>query len=238
MGKVHKNFITYWKNNIWDRDIEEKKPVLGDYFIGQRRLTIDAISSYALKKNNPIVVVDLCCGTGKITEELVMQPYIRKVIAIDINPKALNYVKNRVSNVVHKVEIVCSDAMNVNLKEIDVIICLDSIHHFYKPRAFFEVLYKSLKTGGLLVGNVMNKENRAKWLIRKYGIKALQGLIEELIDPIIPQESVIRDLLFYKFGMFRLRSFYIKELAILLDSVGFYDKKIIEGYYHWFKATK
>jgi len=246
MVKVYKMAKDYWSRENWHRDSREEHPTLGEIHRRQRILTVKTISEFSEQGNRSISVADLCCGTGKVTEDISRLPYIGKITAVDINQHNIDFVGTRLQESLCEVDLICGDIEDGIAKDedrmvekLDLIVCLDAIHHFPDPQGVLDLLYKLLNYGGILVGNVMGKERRIEFLYRKYGIRGPLGYFTEILtDTLLPQESGMRESLFYRFGLFRLHPFNAEELNNLLTSSGFSDIYTENDFYHWFRATK
>lgn len=109
----------------------------------------------ALQLRDGQCIADIGCGTG-----LFIPLFHRavapggKVYAVDIAPRLLDFVQQRVDELGSKdVEVVRCEVDNVQLPagSIDVAFVCDTYHHFEYPQATLQSLRFALRPGGLLV---------------------------------------------------------------------------------------
>lgn len=105
---------------------------------------IDALTVKAGMK-----VADIGAGTGYFSMRLAKTPGVA-VFAVDIEPKMIEYLKNRAaSEHATNVTAVLASANSPNLPEpVDVILVVDTYHHLPNRPAYFRDLRKSLRPGG------------------------------------------------------------------------------------------
>ena len=105
------------------------------------------IDALALKAG--MKVADIGAGTGYFSMRLAKTPGV-SVFAVDIEPKMIEYLKNRAgSEHATNVTAVLASANSPNLPEpVDVILVVDTYHHLPNRPAYFRDLRKSLRPGG------------------------------------------------------------------------------------------
>lgn len=240
MGKVAPSFLEYWQKNAWDRDYWETDSKVGKCFVEQRSITMHAIKKILAKNRNTYpVILDACCGTGKITCEISGISKVKKVIAVDINEKNIQTTEFRLNGTKQKVNLVVGDIREWLPEKTDLVVFLDALHHFDEPKTVLKKLNSALKTNGVLVGNCLQRENRVRFLVQRYGLKAVLGVLEEILDGFLTPRSSTRNFLLQKAGLFRLNPFEKDELKSILSDSGFSNIKIEDrDYYWWFQCEK
>jgi len=160
---LHPSASLYWKNNLWDRkDFERSR--LGKKFTNQRLLV-----SKFIKKYEPENILVLCCGTGNGTRDLEKFTFTKKIVAIDINKESCKKARSITAR--KKVTVVNDDIYNINYSAIfDAVVCLDALHHLPDQETILSKIYKSLKPGGVFIGNYFGKELFIPWMIKKHGV--------------------------------------------------------------------
>lgn len=106
---------------------------------------------------NPELVLDLACGTGGISFELLKMGY--DVIGVDRSPQMLSAAAAKNPADGASVMLLCQDMRDLDLYgTVDAAVCcLDSINHLTSPQAVNEVFSKVslfLNPGGLFVFDV------------------------------------------------------------------------------------
>jgi ubiquinone/menaquinone biosynthesis C-methylase UbiE len=97
-----------------------------------------------------MVVVDLACGTGSVTEAILRQPYGKaiKIIAIDFSPQMLARAQRRITSA--NVEFHCEKAENLSKvakTKVDRILCNAAFWMFDKAQVLSRI-HRSLKRSG------------------------------------------------------------------------------------------
>jgi len=100
-----------------------------------------------------ITVLDLCCGVG--WGSYIIGTNAKKIIAVDYQKKALEYLKNNWKNT-KNIETVNFDVLKYVCKEpVDIVLMMDCIEHlsiFEGVRVMLNV-FKSLKPDGIVIGS-------------------------------------------------------------------------------------
>ena len=102
-----------------------------------------------------MVVVDLACGTGSVTEAIFREPYGKavKIIAIDSSPQMLACAQRRLA--CPNVEFHCEKAENLSkvlLTPVDRILCNAAFWMFDKPRVLSKIQRFLKPSGKCLMG--------------------------------------------------------------------------------------
>jgi SAM-dependent methyltransferase len=182
-ARLPESVSQYWATQrIWDRwDIETNETKNKEKHIQQRELTIDKIKNIVAQD---LRVADLCCGTGRITYDLISVPNVTEVLAIDINENALTLLTERLSShpARYKLKLLNLDFMSESiihsLGKFDVVICLDSLHHLWNLPIALSRISQLLTRDGILIGNYLTAEKIPVHVAAKKGRrKYLRDLI-------------------------------------------------------------
>nr|WP_321235106.1 class I SAM-dependent methyltransferase [uncultured Psychroserpens sp.] len=112
-----------------------------------------------LPKNKNARILELCCGTGRLTLPIAKDGY--NITGVDYTASMLEQAKVKASNEGLEVEFIEADIRTLNLPEtFDLIfIPFNSIHHLYKNDDLFKAfnaVKKHLKEGGLFLLDCFN----------------------------------------------------------------------------------
>ncbi|MCC8088277.1 MAG: class I SAM-dependent methyltransferase [Rikenellaceae bacterium] len=115
----------------------------------------------AKKKNGNIL--ELCCGTGRLTIPLAKEGY--NIIGVDISSSMLKQAQCKAEELNVPVQFIKSDIRTLDLPEVYGIIFIpfNSIHHLYTNQDFFKVLInvkKHLKEDGFFIFDCFNPDIR------------------------------------------------------------------------------
>ena len=104
----------------------------------------------ALKLAEDSSVADIGAGTGYFSLRLAKVVPRGTVYAVDIEPKMLEYVRNRAKTAgLANVVPVLADSVSARLpKAVDVVLVVDTYHHIPNRAAYFRNLAKGLTPGG------------------------------------------------------------------------------------------
>jgi ubiquinone/menaquinone biosynthesis C-methylase UbiE len=95
--------------NLWNKSAKEYQKYAFSH--SQYKKTNKKLIKLANIKNNSIIV-DLACGTGITTQEiLIKNPNIQKIYAVDFSSEMLDRAKNSIQS--EKVIFINSDAENI-----------------------------------------------------------------------------------------------------------------------------
>jgi SAM-dependent methyltransferase len=116
-----------------------------------------------LKKRKKGNILELCCGTGRLTIPLAQEGY--KITGVDNNTSMLKQAKEKANGLNVPVRFIKSDIRSLDLPEVyDIIfIPFNSIHHLYTNQDFFNVLTgvkKHLKKNGYFLFDCFNPDIR------------------------------------------------------------------------------
>lgn len=109
-----------------------------------------AVKNLPVTKNS--IVADIGAGTGFYTFRIA--PKVSKVLAIELEDEALDYLKQRSKTLKQSnVEVVkgSEKAPGVPNGSIDLALMVDVYHELEYPHEYLQALYKALKPGGKIV---------------------------------------------------------------------------------------
>ena len=145
----------YIKTERYDWVVDTKYPEKLFHILRERAI-IKNLKKYARGK----VGLDLGCGTGLITRHIALE----YTVGMDLNPWA---IAKAGSHVTDRVQFVVGDAENLPLMAdtFDVVVCTDVLEHLLNPEKAVLDIFRLLKSGGMLLGTVPNKN--LVWNYRK-----------------------------------------------------------------------
>ena len=116
-----------------------------------------------LRKRKSGHILELCCGTGRLTIPLAQEGY--NIIGVDNNISMLKQANRKANELNVPVSFIKSDMRYLDLPEVyDIIfIPFNSIHHLYNNQDFFNVLTsvkKYLKNDGYFLFDCFNPDIR------------------------------------------------------------------------------
>ncbi len=114
----------------------------------QREVGRDLLKMFSLPKSSDIIV-DIGCGTGFLTQELLLKLAFKQMIAIDIAWSMLQVTKAKLAHV-NAVKFLCADAERLPLvaKSTDIIISNLALQWCTKLTDVFDGFSKALKPEG------------------------------------------------------------------------------------------
>lgn len=116
-----------------------------------------------LPKNRDARILELCCGTGRLTIPIAKDGY--DISGVDYTPSMLDQAKVKASEAGLEIEFIEADIRTMDLqRKYDLIfIPFNSIHHLYRNEDLFQVLdvvKNHLKAGGLFLLDCFNPNIR------------------------------------------------------------------------------
>jgi len=238
--------VEYWQSHLWDRYSElEKVPALvREEFLRQENLTVAKALSL-LNDRNELKIMDLACGTGRISKSILKAMPASKraeLILIDFNDNALEKAKTNLKEY-RNVGFSKLDAYNIGdeFKEyFDIVIAMDFLHHIANLHDLLSRIEKTLLPGGTFIGNVFADRNYKKWDKCKYGVYKskkrliLHALTSSSLYRLSP--TFLKKLIRYT-GTARIAPLSLNELNLYLKSY-FVSVETVTSYYYWFSARK
>ncbi|AYN67488.1 class I SAM-dependent methyltransferase [Euzebyella marina] len=112
-----------------------------------------------LPKDKDARVLELCCGTGRLTIPIARDEY--DICGVDFTSSMLEQAKRKASEAGLEIEFIQADIRTLDLgKEYDLILIpFNSIHHLYENEDLFktfDVVKNHLKEGGLFLLDCFN----------------------------------------------------------------------------------
>ena len=191
-----------------------------------------------LPKNKQARILELCCGTGRLTLPIAKEGY--HMTGVDITPSMLEKAKTKASKEGLVVEFIEADIRTLDLpdKYDFIFIPFNSIHHLYKNKDLFmafKAVKNHLKDGGLFLLDCFNPN--IQFIVE--GEKEQKNIAEYTTDD--GREIVIKQIMRYenktqinriewhyyingKFNSIQnldMRLFFPQELDTYIKSIGF-----------------
>ncbi|MCX8063574.1 MAG: methyltransferase domain-containing protein [Candidatus Hydrogenedentes bacterium] len=162
----------------------------------------------ALEKK--LIMVDLGCGPGDITNRVKLKFPRAVVIGIDGSPSMLEYARNNYRN--SSIEWVLGDAKTTPFLEssVDIFFSNSLLHHLLDPTPFWIELSRVVKKGGIIFLRDLYRPNspyEARKIVEMYAGDATELLKEEYFRSL-------------------LASFTPEEVVQQLDKTGFKDFRV------------
>lgn len=156
---------SYWMNRYWDREKAEQHPILGSHYRSQRIQISQYIKQFYIPQGR---YLDLACGTGVFTEELLGLSHPAQITAMDISIKALSFIPQHHNDT--RIKIVEGDFWELReSNKYDVIFCVDAIHHLGYVENVTRRISQLLEPKGFLIGNVWTSDHFHEFQIKRYG---------------------------------------------------------------------
>ncbi|MCL2095697.1 MAG: class I SAM-dependent methyltransferase [Oscillospiraceae bacterium] len=123
---------------------------------------IEGLFEFYDKKNNNTSVLDLACGTGRLTVELADRGYDMTGLDLSADMLAFACIKEKKSNKAKEILWLNQDMTSFELYgTVDAVICChDSLNYILKKRDIkkcFDLVYNYLNPGGLFIFDVNSK---------------------------------------------------------------------------------
>jgi trans-aconitate 2-methyltransferase len=107
-------------------------------------------------------VLDLGCGSGRLTAKLLERLPRGRVIAVDSSPSMLAQARTQLAGYSERVQFIESDALQLELEQVaDVVFSTATFHWILDHAKLFRVLFCALKPGGRLVAQCGGGANLA-----------------------------------------------------------------------------
>ncbi|HSE47935.1 MAG TPA: methyltransferase domain-containing protein [Terriglobales bacterium] len=96
-------------------------------------------------------VLDVGCGTGRLTGELLERLPRGRVIAVDASESMLEEARKQLAKYGGRVELVAADALELKLNQVaDLVFSTATFHWILDHAKLFRVLHRALRPGGRL----------------------------------------------------------------------------------------
>lgn len=164
----------YWQRAHWDRTSAVAKAQDGvrQEWLYQEESTLTAIADLAAEKPALLRILDLPCGTGRLSRLILDRcGESVRVTGADLNKETLAAAAKTVGasprwNALH------CNAYSVGALlpgQVDVVISLDFLHHVSELKRFADAVCLALAPGGHFVGNAFAFDTYEQWDVLKYG---------------------------------------------------------------------
>lgn len=176
-GHMNEKFLDPQLNaEQWNQDFSDKNR---DVVVHK-----EAILNYLPIKKG-YVIADVGAGTGMFEKGLSQKTGPKgKVYAVEIAPAFVQYMKERFQKEnLKNVEVVLSDENTTTLKEnsVDMIVVIDTYHHFEYPKNMLKEFYKILKKNGHLVIVDFNRTTDSRPWVLEHIKKTKEEYVQEII---------------------------------------------------------
>jgi trans-aconitate 2-methyltransferase len=112
----------------------------------------------------PDLVLDIGCGTGRVTLELLERVHAARVVAVDLSPAMIAAARSFLSARVGRVNYVQADAIALPFERAaDVIFSTATFHWINDHERLFRSLYAALKKPGRLIAQCGGGPNLARF---------------------------------------------------------------------------
>ena len=127
----------------------------------QFRWGMRVLESIALRGDE--CVLDLGCGSGRLTAELLARLPRGRVIAVDASPSMISTARQQLARFGERVAFIESDLLDLELDSVaDLAFSTATFHWIQDHAQLFRVLYRALKPGGHLVAQCGGGKNLAR----------------------------------------------------------------------------
>ncbi|MDO5714433.1 MAG: methyltransferase domain-containing protein [Tissierellia bacterium] len=151
------------QTQIWDR-------VAGiyDYFVNKERPAYEKIGSFIREYPSDVKVLELCSGTGLLTEFLL--EYFPDYLVSDFSEDMLMKLKDKFGGEISYKTIDCMDII-VEDNTYDLVIMANALHILPNPEKALEEVGRILKPEGIFIAPTFLREDSLKERLQNYGLK-------------------------------------------------------------------
>ena len=132
------------------------------------------------------VVVDIACGTGYGTEQLIAAGRASRVIGVDIDPDAIDYAKKYHKPV--NVEYICAagDLTEIPSESVDVVVSLNTIEFVSSDIALLKEFHRLLRLGEMLICSTSNNyySGKSSYHVRYYDLNSFEAALSPYFENI------------------------------------------------------
>ncbi|EYT81252.1 hypothetical protein CF54_20595 [Streptomyces sp. Tu 6176] len=141
----------------WEEDDSGEFIELGEYFVPERDVQMDVVTSLVPEPGGPAQILDLCCGQGRLSGALLAAFPQATVVGLDLSPTMLGTAQQELSSygprfVTEKFDLAAADWRTRDQAPAAVVSSL-AVHHLdgAGKRALFTDVFALLRPGGALV---------------------------------------------------------------------------------------
>lgn len=204
------------------------------YNAGELDARINFIKTYL---PSPSMVLDACCGHGRVSHELANNGFI--VTGMDSNEEAINQACTGYAN--HKVSaldnprFIAGDILENPLSSFDAITLLGSLPLFQDPYLVISTLKTSLRDNGILIFDVHNRDCIIRHWQPEYWAEWSSGrLLQKRSFNIKTSVLTLDEVRIVNGSEFRanvkLRLYTLTEILDIIQKVGFSSVKYFGGF--------
>jgi ubiquinone/menaquinone biosynthesis C-methylase UbiE len=128
----------------------------------------------------PVTVLELGAGTGKLTTELVALGH--DVLATDPDPQMLAILNRDLPDV--RTSVASAEEVPLPDQSVDVVVCAQAFHWFDHDRAFPEIA-RVLKPGGRLALVWNQRDERIPWVRRLGALIGSEDRLRDAAEPLV-----------------------------------------------------
>ena len=159
-------FATGWDASIYDITSEPQQAWAADVLARLGNIEPDA------------TVLDVGCGTGRVTESLLALVPCGRVLAIDLSANMVKLARRRLGE---RVRVLCGDVLELELAEpVDVIVSTAALHWVIDHERMWARLARALRPGGILEVQCGGAGNLAR--VRDVIATVARDAAPELVD--------------------------------------------------------
>lgn len=129
------------------------------------------INKLVQSNKKPIIIIEVGCGMGFLTETLSRKIPQASLYASDISKYACMVVKKNVKNKNLKICIQNAENLNYPCNFADCILAFDLVEHLHRPNKFFAQAMRVLKNNGVLLLSTPNPNSIGKKIKKINGKK-------------------------------------------------------------------
>lgn len=141
-----------WQEQDSDDFIE-----LGEYFVPERRVQMEAMTSVIPQPQSPVEMLDLCCGQGRLSGALLAAFPQATVVGLDLSPAMLDAARRELSGYSERFRTERFDLAGTQWRQRTeapaAVVSSLAVHHLDAAgkRQLYHDVYAMLRPGGVLV---------------------------------------------------------------------------------------
>lgn len=178
-GALKSNFAD---TDAYDRRIKRFVP----YYDGMMNSVLDCLPEL----ESHLVVLELGCGTGNLSQKLLNKSRYFKLVAIDLTKEMVEKCRVRLAQYTNRTEIICADMIKFRrISNFDYVLSNLALHYPKTDKKKISVcrnVYQSLRPGGVFSFSVMltsDSPQFAKKIWKRWERDVLQnGITREELD--------------------------------------------------------
>jgi ubiquinone/menaquinone biosynthesis C-methylase UbiE len=116
------------------------------------------VKQFATKSVNKPLIVDLGVGTGLLPMEMIRAIPNAKILGVDPSEEMLKKANENIKNNNFEAKIGKAESIPLDSEKADIVVSRFSLAYWNPPEAGFKEIYRILKSGGIIVLEVLNKD--------------------------------------------------------------------------------